>query len=176
MVPVLSLLAGFVLFFLYAGVFEYVFHRWILHRPWTILSRPYQVHALLHHRVFSGDATYHVQREDDKDLILFEWWQAPLLLAVHAPLVWGFEAASGVAIFWGGMAALAVYYSLYEYLHWSMHNPTGRWIERARPFRYLDAHHRLHHRIWRANFNVVLPIGDLIFRTYRPGFAAVNPP
>jgi hypothetical protein len=168
----LSLLAWFLLFFLYAGMFEYVFHRWILHRPWTSLSRPYEIHAFLHHRVFGGDATYHVQRGDDKDLILFEWWQAPLLLAVHAPVIWGVAVATDIAVFWGGMAALAVYYGLYEYLHWCMHNPTGRRIERTRLFRYLDAQHRLHHRIWRANFNVVLPVGDLIFGTYRPGFVA----
>ncbi len=66
------------------------------------------------------------------------------------------------------MAALLAYYGLYESLHWCMHNPAGRWIERTRLFRFLDAHHRLRHRVWRINFNVVLPLGDLGFGTFRP--------
>lgn len=49
-----------------------------------------------------------------------------------------------------------------------MHTPAGRWIERTRVFWYLDAHHRLHHRLWCMNFNVVLPIGDMAFGTFRP--------
>lgn len=168
---VLNLVAtclGFTLFLLYAGVFEYVFHRWVLHRPSRILPYPYQVHALLHHQVFRGDVTYHVQRKEDRDVILFQWWQAPLLLAVHVPLVGGAQVLSGLPVFWGGMTALAVYYGLYEYLHWCMHTPAGRWIERSRVFRYLDTRHRLHHQLWRMNFNVVLPIGDLLFGTFRP--------
>ncbi|MBI4589998.1 MAG: sterol desaturase family protein [Candidatus Rokubacteria bacterium] len=168
LVVALSACAGFALFFLYANLFEYAFHRWVLHRPSRMLPYSYEMHALLHHRVFRGDATYHVQRYEDRDLILFQWWQAPLILAVHAPAVWGVQAASGFPLFWGGMTALAVYYGLYESLHWCMHNPTGRWIERTRVFHYLDAHHRLHHRLWRLNFNVVLPIGDLVFGTFRP--------
>lgn len=167
LVVILSSCAGFVLLFLYASLFEYAFHRWLLHRPSRLLPYPYQVHALLHHQVFGGDATYQVQREEDRGLILFQWWQAPLLLAVHLPAVWGLQVASGLPVFWGGMTALAVYYGLYEYLHWCMHNPAGRWIERAGPFRYLDTHHRLHHRFWRTNFNVVLPIWDLVFGTFR---------
>jgi sterol desaturase/sphingolipid hydroxylase (fatty acid hydroxylase superfamily) len=46
-----------------------------------------------------------------------------------------------------------------------MHNPAGRWVEHRSAFRVLDAHHRLHHRLWRVNFNVVLPIADLAFGT-----------
>lgn len=167
-IAALSAWGGFALCLLYAGLFEYAFHRWLLHRPSRVLRSPYEVHTLLHHRVFRGDAAYHVRRPEDRDLILFEWWQGPLLLAVHVPAVWGLQAASGFPLFWGGMTALAVYYGLYEYLHWCMHNPAGRWIERTRVFRYLDAHHRLHHRLWRMNFNVVLPIGDLMFGTLRP--------
>jgi hypothetical protein len=158
--------AGFVLGLLYANPFEYGFHRWVLHRRSGLLRHPYQMHALLHHRVFQGDATYHVQHEGDRDLILFEWWQGLLMLAARAPAVWGLQAISGVPVFWGGMTALAVYYALYEYLHWCMHNPAGRWVEHRSAFRVLDAHHRLHHRLWRVNFNVVLPIADMVFGTF----------
>jgi hypothetical protein len=100
--------AGFALGLLYANLFEYVFHRWALHLHSPLLWYPYRTHALPHHQAFHGDATYHVQREEDRDLILFEWWQGPLLLTVHAPAVWGLEVAPGFPVFWGGMGALAV--------------------------------------------------------------------
>ncbi len=171
----LSACAGFTLFFLYAGLFEYVFHRWVLHRRWRLIPHPYQVHTSLHHRVFRGDAADQVRREENGDRILFEWWQGPLLLAIHVPAVWGLQVAGGLPVFWGGMTALAVYYGLYEYLHWCMHTPAGRWIERTRVFGHLDALHRLHHQLWRMNFNVVLPIGDLLFGTFRPGIRLHTP-
>jgi hypothetical protein len=65
------------------------------------------------------------------------------------------RVAGGWPVFWPCLAALTLYYGLYEYLHWCMHKPTGRRIERTRIFRYLDANHRLHHARWRFNFNVV---------------------
>lgn len=108
LVGILSACAGFAVFFLYAGLFEYAFHRWVLLRPLRVLPYPYQVHALLHHQVFRGDVTYHVQRKEDRDVILFHWWQAPLLLTVHVPLAWGIQIASGFPVCWSGMTALAV--------------------------------------------------------------------
>lgn len=167
----LSACAGFALFFLYASLFEYAHHRWVLHRRSRTLPYPYQIHTFVHHRVFRGDATYHAQREEDRDVILSQWWQALALLAGNAPIVWGVQFASGFPVFWGGMAALAAYYGIYEYLHWCMHSPAGRWIERTRVFQYLDAHHRYHHRFWRTNFNVVFPFGDMLFGTFRPSFS-----
>jgi hypothetical protein len=169
---ILGTVIGFTVFALYAGLFEYVFHRWVLHRPSCALAFPYRMHTAVHHHVFGAGKTYQVQRPEDHGLILFEWWQPVLLLAGHAPLVWGLQVATGLLVFGGAMAALAGYYGLYEYGHWCMHNPGGRLIERTRVFRFLDAHHRLHHEVWGVNFNVVLPIGDLVFATLRPSRSA----
>ena len=71
--------------------------------------------------------------------------------------------------------ALNLYYGLYEYLHWCVHNLAGRRIERTRIFRYLDANHRLHHARWCINFNVVCPLADIVFGTYRPTSAPGSP-
>jgi hypothetical protein len=46
----------------------------------------------------------------------------------------GIQIASGFPVCWSGMTALAIYYGLYEYLHWCMHTPAGRWIERTACF------------------------------------------
>jgi hypothetical protein len=68
-------------------------------------------------------------------------------------------------IFFGGMAALGLYYFLYEYLHFCMHVPKGRWLEKSAWFSWLDAHHHQHHERHFKNLNVVLPLADLLFGT-----------
>ena len=161
--------AGFALFFLYANMFEYVLHRWVMHHPWHRLPHLAPAHTRFHHGTFNGGATYYVRRQEDRSLILlFRWWQAPLWVAGHFPLAWGLERASGVPVLWSGMAALTLYYGLMEYVHWCMHNPAGRWVERTRVFQCLEASHRLHHRFWWTNFNIFLPLGDVVLGTYQP--------
>lgn len=167
-VDILIACAGFVVFFLYASLFEYAFHRWVMHRPWRVLPSPYKTHTLLHHEVFYGEESFQGRRTQDRDRILFEWWQGPFIIGAHAPAIWGLQLLTGLPLFGGGIVAMAVYYVLYEYLHFYIHRPAGRWIERTRAFRYLAARHRHHHRLWRTNFNVVFPLGDLAFGTFRP--------
>jgi hypothetical protein len=65
----------------------------------------------------------------------------------------------------GFMAAVILYYGLYEYLHWCMHVPRTRRFQSSRLFRWIDRHHRLHHLQPGRNLNVVLPIADFLFRT-----------
>jgi sterol desaturase/sphingolipid hydroxylase (fatty acid hydroxylase superfamily) len=52
-------------------------------------------------------------------------------------------------------------------MHYVMHVPRDRWIERTRVFRFLNEHHRLHHKDHNTNLNVVFPLADLLFRTLR---------
>jgi sterol desaturase/sphingolipid hydroxylase (fatty acid hydroxylase superfamily) len=58
-----------------------------------------------------------------------------------------------------------VYYAAYEGFHYLMHRPSIAWIERSRPFRFLEHHHRLHHIYMGKNFNVVAPLADLVLGT-----------
>ncbi len=155
---------GFAVFFAYGSFFEFALHRFVLHRPLLAVG-PYRAHALIHHRVFRADETYHLGRPEDLRVVTFAWWHAPALLAIHAPLVFALQWLTGLTLFWGGIVALAGYYGLYEYLHWCMHWPKGRWFERTGVFRWLDAHHRVHHRSYLRNLNVVFPLADLVFRT-----------
>jgi hypothetical protein len=159
---------GFVVVLLYANIFEYAFHRWLMHRAHRHVSQPYETHVRLHHRIFRGDERYHVRSPEHRSFILFEWWEAPVILGLHAPVLWWVQVAGGWPVLWPGLAALALYYGTYEYLHWCMHSPGSRLIERTLIFRYLDANHRLHHGRWRFNFNVVCPLADIVLGTYRP--------
>jgi sterol desaturase/sphingolipid hydroxylase (fatty acid hydroxylase superfamily) len=48
-----------------------------------------------------------------------------------------------------------------------MHLPKGRHMERSGIFYRLNGHHLLHHRYMNKNFNVVLPLADLLLGTIR---------
>src|SRR5712692_8143420 len=68
---------GFVVVFLYANLFEYAFHRWLMHRLHRYVSQPYETHVRLHHRIFRGDQRYHVLRAEHRSVILFAWCRPP---------------------------------------------------------------------------------------------------
>ena len=70
---------------------------------------------------------------------------------------WGLVAGAGLAC--------AGYYGTYEYIHWCMHLPRKRNVERSGIFFRLNGHHLLHHRYIDKNFNVVLPLADLFLGT-----------
>jgi sterol desaturase/sphingolipid hydroxylase (fatty acid hydroxylase superfamily) len=63
------------------------------------------------------------------------------------------------------MIVIALYYATYEYLHWCMHLPDNRWFENSRIFKFLNLHHRIHHKMMHKNLNVVLPFADLVWGT-----------
>ena len=68
----------------------------------------------------------------------------------------------------GALALFSVtvlYQATYEYIHYCMHIPKGRWVEKLAVFRWLNDHHLQHHRKHFTNLNVVLPIADFILRT-----------
>src|SRR3989441_5148254 len=69
---IVSAWAGFVVVLLYANLFEYAFHRWLMHRLHRYISQPYETHVRLHHRIFGGDQRYHVLRAEHRSFILFE--------------------------------------------------------------------------------------------------------
>ena len=65
----------------------------------------------------------------------------------------------------GAALAFAMYYGTYEYVHWCMHLPKARRVEKSWFFYRLNGHHLLHHRYMHKNFNVVFPLADLCLGT-----------
>ena len=94
------------------------------------------------------------------------WWNGPALVLIG---ILPFFIASWLASTWGitcgALIACAGYYGAYEYMHWCMHLPKKRNIERSGIYFRLNGHHLLHHRYMHKNFNVVLPLADLLLGT-----------
>jgi hypothetical protein len=149
-----------------SSLFEWALHRYVMHRPLGKFTYPYQRHTLTHHRIFKSDYTYHLINEKDKYTIPMAWWNGPALIALS---LLPFLAASLLTGHWGiicgGALAISFYYGAYEYLHWCMHLPRKRNVERSGIFFRLNGHHLLHHRYMGKNFNVVFPLADLCLGT-----------
>ncbi len=162
----LFFVAGLLGAVIFASFFEWTLHRYVMHRPLGKFDYPFKAHAIIHHQKFKADHTYHLIHESDKHTIPMAWWNGPALIAacqvpfVVASIVWGHYA-----IVLGSLLACCGYYGAYEYMHWCMHLPRKRIIERSGIYFRLNGHHLLHHRYMHKNFNVVLPIADLCLGT-----------
>jgi hypothetical protein len=157
---------GLLIATLVASFFEWALHKYFMHRPFGKFTYPFERHAKIHHHIFRADDSYVLRREEDKYTIPMAWWNGPVLIAVGAIPFIAFSWISGHWYFLcGAIPACGAYYGAYEYIHWCMHLPKKRYVERSGIFFRLNGHHLLHHRYMHKNFNVVLPLADLILGT-----------
>ncbi|MGO8673521.1 MAG: fatty acid hydroxylase [Capsulimonadaceae bacterium] len=158
--------AAFVVYFLYGSYFEWVFHRYMLHSP-KLCYRTFNAHTLVHHQTYKGDDTYHTH-DEHPEKVAMDWWSVLAMVGFHLPFFWLIQKVTGIPSLWGGVGAIIVYYGLYESLHWVMHVPdASRWLSRFGWFRFIDDHHRVHHKYMLSNLNVILPLADLTLGTLR---------
>jgi len=147
---------------LFGSFFEWALHRYIMHHPVKGFRYPFERHALVHHRIFKADRTYHLVNEQDKKTIPMAWWNGPAIVAAcQLPFLVPALLLHKWGILCGTAVACTLYFTAYEYLHWCMHLPKKRHVERSGIFFRLNGHHLLHHRYPVKNFNVVLPLADL---------------
>jgi hypothetical protein len=157
---------GFLVATIFASFFEWTLHRFIMHRSVKFFRYPFERHALIHHHIFKADETYHLINEQDKYTIPMAWWNGPALIAVGMiPFAVAGLTLGSWGIVCGSLFACCAYYGAYEYIHWCMHLPRKRPVERSGIFFRLNGHHLLHHRYMGKNFNVVFPLADLCLGT-----------
>ncbi len=153
----------------YASILEWILHRYFMHRPQGTFTYPYIAHALTHHRIFKADPSYHLQKKEDAKTIPMAWWNGIALALISGILPAFFSWRKGDwSLFAVMTTTVFVYYCMYEYIHWCMHLPLQRrqrLIEKNWFFYRLNGHHLLHHRYMNMNFNVVLPLADLLMNT-----------
>jgi hypothetical protein len=143
---VLGIFAGF----LYANLFEYVLHRFLLHWGEGFLA---QRHALHHDSIGAPNEARYVNFATSPLVVVFVFLlNAPPVFAV------GHFWHAGVAC--GMFAGFTCYFVAYEEIHWRIHfgGRLPRWLIFAR------RHHMLHHGGFEGRHNVFLPICDWIFQ------------
>ena len=157
---------GFAGNIIFASFFEWSIHKFVMHKPLGWFRYPFQAHAVIHHQIFKADHTYHLINEKDKETIPMAWWNGPALIllgAIPSLIISAIIGNWGLAT--GAIVLFVGYYITYEYIHWCMHLPKKRRIEKPWIFQRLNGHHLLHHRYMHKNFNVVLPLADLCLGT-----------
>jgi hypothetical protein len=157
-------------FWVFANFFEWTVHRFPMHRP-LVPRMMFRNHAGIHHGAFSDD---NMAMRDSRELwlIMMPWYTILLLLV----------AASPVAIIaaWIGGPPLAgifyigalTYFLFYETIHALYHVAPARLVRFGIGshglFARMRAHHARHHaprRMSHVNFNVTVPLADIVFGT-----------
>ena len=151
----------------FSNVVEWLVHKHLMHhrrRPFTVL---FDRHTPEHHRVYRYE---NMAIEDPRELrfvlIPALGVLGIVLLAVPAALVAGLVANDNVG--WLFLMTSAVYVVGYELSHLAYHLPERSLVYRLPLLRALREHHARHHHpelMQKSNFNVTIPLGDLLFGT-----------
>ncbi len=152
------------------SIIEWWTHRYPMHKklPGPLFRFLFWHHITVHHAEFSGKDYYH-HSEEKRGTIPFPLWVGPLLIAVAVSpfaLIWKF---TGTPIpFYTSLIWAIIYYIVFEGIHQLMHLPDSPKVQRIRKskwFKWLDEHHKIHHERASTNFNLVLPLADIMFGT-----------
>jgi Fatty acid hydroxylase len=139
---------GFSVGLIYANAFEYVLHRFLLHKGKGFLD---QRHALHHDSAGAREEARYVNFARSPLVVV-------LVFVLNAIPVVAFEYFLRAGIAAGIFLGFTIYFIAYEEIHWRLHfGPLPRWMNFAR------RHHMLHHGGFAGHYNVFLPIFDWIF-------------
>jgi len=185
-----AVLGCFTILHAFMGLFEYFFHRYVLHsvfwRPLGPMKRKHtEHHSLTHVRELKHkqDDEGNVEVRNCYPIVTPEQIESSafpgyalvsFLLVFSGPLIAVQLLLPGLPILLAGYLAVVFSYALYEVKHAVEHNDYySFWkprIERSRFFRSWYAFHLMHHSRIRVNQAIggvfALPIWDWVFGTY----------
>jgi hypothetical protein len=155
--------------FLFTNVFEWLVHKYVMHRPVNIkgLRAIYERHTLNHHQFFSDEE---MRFRDDKD------WRVtvfpPYALVVFTLMSILPAAALGLVfspnVGWLFMCVTTGMYLIYEFMHFCCHVDEGGFVKHCPLVNTLRRHHTAHHNarlMMEVNMNLTFPIADWAFGT-----------
>jgi hypothetical protein len=141
-------LVGFAAGLLWASLFEYAYHRFLLHLPGTFFARRH-----LQHHASVGTLT----EAEHVNLGSSPIWVVALfaingLPVVMADFLFRFGIAPGIFV------GFSVYFITVEEVHWRIH--LGQCLPLG--FRAARVYHLAHHMSPNARFNIFLPLWDTL--------------
>jgi hypothetical protein len=141
--------AGLIVGLLWSNVFEYAYHRWLLHRPRSSLGRGHLDH---HMNVGTPGEPEHVSlgRRPFHIALLFA---SNGIVVIALDLILGFRVTPGIFLGWTAYLVAA------EEIHWRIH--MDGWLRPG--LRFARAYHMSHHEIPNTRYNVFLPFCDFLF-------------
>ena len=156
----LGFVIGLIFGLIWGDAFEYVYHRWLLHRPRSPLGTGHHEH---HAQIGTPEEAEHVALISSplNILLLFVINGVPAFLVASRMGLRGI--LSGVFIGW------TVYLIVTEEIHWRIH--MNGWLPPG--LRFARAYHMSHHDIPNSRYNVFLPLFDLLFGSMGRGRSKV---
>ncbi len=156
--------------FLISNLAEWHAHRNLLHRRFVPMAVLYDRHTPEHHRVYRYESMAITDvRELRLVLIPAMGVFGIVLAAAPAAALAGWLISANVG--WLFLLTSALYVVSYELTHLCYHLPPDSFIGRRRLIALMREHHARHHDprlMQRWNFNVTVPLGDLLFGTMAP--------
>ena len=164
-------------FWVFANFFEWTVHRFPMHRP-MFPRVMYRNHTLIHHGAFD-EKTMAMDNPRELSLIMMPWYTIVMLLVAASPV--GILAAligglPVVGIFYIGALS---YFLFYETVHALYHVAPEKLVRLGIRgdglFARMRAHHTHHHiprRMAHVNFNVTVPLADIVLGTRERSDAA----
>ena len=146
----LGFVIGLILGLIWGDAFEYVYHRWLLHRPRSPLGTGHHEH---HAQIGTPEEAEHVALISSplNIVLLFVINGVPAFLVASRMDLWGILA--------GVFSGWTVYVIVTEEIHWRIH--MNGWLPPG--FRFARAYHMSHHDIPNSRYNVFFPLFDLLF-------------
>jgi hypothetical protein len=106
---------GFVSATVYGSFFEWILHRFVMHRPVGKFDYAFCARAIVHHHTFKADHTYHVIDGKDKKTIPRAWWNGPVLIAfTQIPFLIASSMTGSWGVVCGSLLACCACYGAYE--------------------------------------------------------------
>ena len=163
---VLCQAGAFLVWFAYGSFFEWWFHKYLFHSP-KLIRATFEAHDRVHHVNYGDKESYDMPCATDPEgeHISMDWFALPIFVGVHFPIIFAVQWLTKIPMVWGGCLAIGVYYVMYETVHYFMHIPRNRWIEGTKLYKFLNEHHRIHHKYTNKNLNVLVPLADAVMRT-----------
>jgi hypothetical protein len=154
--------------FVFANLVEWFAHRYLMHERRFPLTVLYDRHTPEHHRVFRYESMA-IEGPRELKLVLIPAAGVLGMVLLAAPVALLLGQALSWNVGWLFLATVGVYVVGYELSHLAYHLPERSIVYRVPFLRALREHHARHHipsLMQRHNFNVTIPLGDLLFGTF----------
>jgi hypothetical protein len=166
--PIELLVVPFV--FVLANGVEWRAHKSLLHHRTPPLHELYDRHTPQHHMVFQ----YHdmaIRSRKELKLVLIPAVGVLGVVIMTAGPAWAIGHFLGANVGWLFLLTGALYVVTYELTHLAYHLPEDTFVGRLGFIRVMREHHARHHDprlMQRWNFNVTVPLFDLLHGTIAP--------
>ncbi|MCE4570761.1 sterol desaturase family protein [Caballeronia sp. CLC5] len=155
--------------YVFLSVLEWLLHRYFMHRrnrvtAWSgFIKSTHYKHAVLHHNLYYQQFDHEPDPRGryisvDPDFIFTAVLAVPFVAAL-------FQLDHILALVFS--VVLALHHIIWFAAHRQMHIPSDAFFRKWYAYQWLARNHWMHHRYRQVNYNLVFPLADLLFGTYR---------